>query len=141
VITMDGWKVTQTQSAHRRFFVFGALAACLISGCQFAYEYEVRGVIRDVSDDTPLAGVTITLKADSLFKDAEPCVTGGDGTFALTFKVSDGAFSPSEMPSWSLAMVQQSYHEQVVDISPSKEPQRGKAINLISVVAYMKPLP
>jgi len=98
-------------------------------------------VIRNASDDAPLAGVAITLKADSLFKDAEPCVTDADGKFALTFAVSDGAFSPTEMPRWSLALVQSGFDEQVVDISPSKEPQRGKAINLISVVAYMKPIP
>lgn len=129
------------QSAPRRLFVVGAMAACFISGCQFAYEYEVRGVIRDVSDETPLAGVKVTLKADSLFKDAEPCLTDADGAFVLTFTVSDSAFSSDAMPDWSLAMGQQGYHEQVVDISPGKEPPREKAINLISVVAYMRPVP
>ncbi len=131
----------RTQFATRRLFVVGAMAACFISGCQFAYEYEVRGVIRDVSDETPLAGVTVTLKADSLFKDAEPCLTDADGAFVLTFTVSDSAFSSDEMPDWSLALMQQGYHELVVDISPGKEPPRGKAINLISVVAYMRPVP
>ena len=133
-------KVIQQQVTSRRLFVFGSMAACLLSGCQFAYDYEVRGVIRDVAGETPLAGVTITLKAGSLFKDAEPCFTNADGTFSLIFTVSDGAFSSDTMPSWSLAMMKQGYHEQVVDISPSKEPQLEKAVNLVSVVAYMKPL-
>ena len=96
-------------------------------------------MIRDSAEDAPLVGVAITLQANSLFKDAEPCVTGADGSFVLTFRVSDNAFSPSEMPKWTLSFAKSGFVDQVIDISPSKEPQSAQGINLISVVAYVKP--
>lgn len=124
---------------RRRLMICGALATVLFGGCQFAYEYELRGVIRDSVDGEPLAGVAVALDAGLLFKDAEPVVTNEHGTFVLTFEVGDGALSSGSMPTWSLTLKKPGFAGQVVDISPAKEPQSPKSANVISVVAYVRP--
>lgn len=116
----------------------GAFLGLGIPGCQFAYEYEVRGRIKSSADGSPLTGVMVTLKASSLFTESGPVWTGPDGSFVLGFEVSDGAFSPRRMPQWSLTLVKEGYVDEVIDISPAKEPTSSKTTNTIVVVGYLR---
>jgi hypothetical protein len=45
------------------------------------------------------------------------------------------------MPKWSLTLAKEGYADEVIDISPSKEPESTKATNQTVVVAYMKAKP
>jgi hypothetical protein len=117
------------------------LAASSLQGCQLAYDYEVRGRVKSASDGAPLAGVRITLEAGSLFATTSPAMTATDGTFSLRFTVSDGAFGPVAMPKWSLTLAKEGYFDELIDISPTKEPESAKITNQIFVVAYMRTQP
>jgi hypothetical protein len=119
--------------------VCGVLAATSLPGCQFSYDYEIRGRVKSASDGTPLAGVRITLEATTLFATTSPTVTATDGSFLLRFTVSDGDFGPGgAMPRWSLTLAREGYADEVIDISPTREPESAKITNQIFVVAYMR---
>ena len=104
----------------------GALSACCMAGCQYEYDYEVRGTLKDCSGGSPLAGVRVTLGASALFVKPNRPVTGVDGRFLLQFSVSDGEFVSGEMPHWSLTLSKEGYADEVVDISPSREPESAQ---------------
>ena len=136
-IALKGQLMAHRPVRLRMILVCGALAGCL-PGCQYAYDYELRGRIKSSSEGTPLAGVRITLEATSLFSDTSPTVTGADGSFSLRFSVSDGAFVAGGMPKWSLVLAREGYVEEVIDISPTGEPTSATSTNQIMVVAYMR---
>lgn len=117
----------------------GLLGVCL-PGCQFAYEYAVSGRINDFTDGKPLAGVRVSLEASEVFLNTGPVPTAADGSFFLRFRVSDGAFGTG-MPRWSLTLEKEGYADEVVDISPTREPTSTKVTNQIAVVAFMKAKP
>lgn len=108
----------------------------ILPGCQFHYEYEVRGTIKDFTGGTPLAGVRISLEGSGL-DGVETPVTGSDGSFLLRFSVGDIEFLPDEMPKWSLSLAKEGYADEVIDISPSKEPESSRIVNVIVLQSYM----
>jgi hypothetical protein len=116
--------------------VGGIFIACCLPGCQFAYDYEVRGTIKDSASGAPLAGVDVALEASGLLERPTPTVTGNDGSFSLRFRVSDGEFVPDRLPRWSLTLAKEGYSEEVIDVSPSEEPKSPKS--KVVVLAYMR---
>ncbi len=132
----EGELVVHRSSLIRRILLGGVLIGVL-PGCQWAYDYELRGTIKRSSDGAPLFGVLVTPEASGLWKTPAPVVTGIDGSFLLKFRVSDGEFSPREMPKWSLRLETAGYVDEVVDISPLEEPKRGTTTQMV-VIAYMR---
>jgi hypothetical protein len=115
------------------------ILACLLPGCQFSYQYEVRGTIRDFAGGTPLTGVHVSLKEGPAFVgDPMPAITGNDGSFILRFRVSDIEFPPGTRPKWSLSLAKDNYTDEVIDIGPFEEPESAKTTNLVVVSAYMR---
>ena len=73
--------------------VCGALASTSLPGCQYFYEFKVRGTIRDSADGSPLVGVRIYAKGFDL---PSPGIADTRGAFTIRFDVSDGDFIGEE---------------------------------------------
>lgn len=115
----------------------GALAACCLPGCQYAYDYEVRGVLKECSGGVALAGARVNLEGSGILVKPTYAMTGDDGGFSLRFRIRDSEFSPGQMPHWSLTLSKEGFADEVVDISPSQEP-KSSAPNPIVVVAFLR---
>ena len=101
----------------------------VISGCQFAYPVELRGVIHNARDGAPLPGVTVTM-SPSGYPDGFPLSTGQDGSFRASFDMSDIDFR-SDKP-WSVSLKKEGYyHDATVDLGPFEEPKSSGPIRIV----------
>jgi hypothetical protein len=120
-----------------------------IAGCVPVYKYEVRGRIKKSIDGTPLAGVAVTIKRTQAGVPPKfpyagdetdgPTISAEDGSFSLRFDTYEGTLSV--LPKWSLILKKERYADEVIDISPDKEPAIGSETHLIAVAAYMRVQP
>jgi hypothetical protein len=116
----------------------GVLVICGVSGCSIVYPFELRGVIRNSADGTPLAGVTVMLKAPGIIESHFPVVTEADGSFVATFKVFDTQFDHGKLPQWSLDLSKDGYEEETLDVSPKQAPESSKKTTQISVEGSLR---
>jgi hypothetical protein len=121
-------------------FVLLGVAVGLMPGCQRSYPYDLRVVVRDAADARPLFGVRVEIQGHLyLDRDPGPPVTVPDGTFAASCSAPDFQFVGDNLPTWSLVLSKDGYHDEIIDISPARRPGSGPAENRIVVVAYLRP--
>jgi hypothetical protein len=114
-------------------------------GCSNAYEYKIRGVIKSVLDGAPLDGVSISLQLEPANKPEgwrppsnlirARAQSQPDGRFSIQFDTDD--IEASAHTKWTLVLTKTGFVDELVDISPEKEPETFS--NTIAVVAYMRP--
>jgi hypothetical protein len=112
-----------------------------VSGCQMAYRYEVRGKIRSSSTKAPLSGVLVTLKYTDGSSKQDSIETASDGSFLLSFEVGDDEFAVGRMPKWSLVLTKEGFADEILDISPTKEPSHSSGPVEIIVYGSITPAP
>jgi hypothetical protein len=131
--------MTHRQCRNSVVAMLGIVVPCCAVGCQYSYPYALRGVIKSAEGGAPLAGVSISLKADGIFgKEKFPIVTEADGTFGVDYEVMDIQFMRAELPTWALVLSKEGYSDEIIDISPTRKPDSPKTTTHIVVVAYMK---
>lgn len=115
------------------------VAVGLMPGCSQRFTYDLRVVVRDAADARPLAEVAIEIQGDLIFdRDQYPPTTNADGVFAPSCYAPDYQFFHDALPTWSLVLSREGYHNEIIDISPTRKPDTGREERRIVVVAYMR---
>jgi hypothetical protein len=134
------------RTALMKALCLGLLVPFCLSGCQSLYPFEVRGKVRSTDDGSPLADVRVVLRARSIDLDNDlgteemPVSTLLDGTFRLTLLAYERAFNKGSDDAWTLVLSKPGYADEVIDITPSKEPSAlGGGSTLIVVIASLRP--
>ena len=139
VLSMREFSSSWGRCAGLFVVVFAALSS--VGGCSYSYVYDVRGVILDASDGTPISDVAVALQSTIGIRvtTPEPCMTNADGTFHYSFKtyLPHRGLADSDAPRWLLLFKKAEFADQTVDITPVRKSEKN---NLVSVVAYLKPL-
>lgn len=119
--------------------VFGGLLLIVgMSGCQYAYRFEISGVVNDAANGTSLAGVSVMLKSGGHTVTPFPVITGPDGKYHASFKVRDGDFMRDKLPEWSLVFSKDGYEDETLDVSPKKRPASLSTTTQISVDGQLR---
>jgi len=120
--------------------VAGLLLIIGVSGCQYNYPFEISGVVRNAADGAPLAGVSVTIRADGIRGESPfPVITGPDGTFKARFEVGDIEFMRDELPQWSLTLSKDGYQDATLDISPKQEPESPRKTTQLRAQGHLVP--
>jgi len=116
------------------------VAVVFVPGCQYSYPYELRLVVRSAVDASPLAGVTVRTDAGQMTpREDGPAVTAPDGSFGATISVRDSEFFGNKHPRWTLTLARDGYADELIDISPQRQPESGSPPTQLVVVAYLRP--
>jgi hypothetical protein len=96
-----------------------------ISGCQFAYPFEIRGIVL-AADGKPVSGVKVTFNAKHVWQSSFPVSTGADGKFVAVVRIQDIAFDPVDLPKWSLVFTKEGFTSTTIDIGPKEKPKSAR---------------
>src|SRR4051794_29283036 len=103
--------------------IFTPLSLTLLSGCQYAYPVELRGVIRGAGDGAPIAGATVMLSPagayGSGYATVFPVTSAQDGTFRVSFTMPDIDFGEP----WLVSLKKKGYQDETIDLGPFKAPE------------------
>jgi len=132
--------VTSKRCAVLIFTILSLLSLTLLSGCQYAYPVELRGVVRSAADGAPIAGVTVMLSPDGAYGSGYarvfPATSAQDGMFRVSFTMPDIAFGGP----WSVSLKMEGYQDETIDLGPFNEPKSSDPDPLrIVVAASMRP--
>ncbi len=112
------------------------LVFCVMSGCQKLYTYRMSGVVRSATDGSPIPNARVEVSGEWTFA-LEPTHTGIDGTFMIEGEVSDSAFRVG-YPAWSLRVSRSGFADEVLDVSPTEQPESSRNPVRIFVVVQMR---
>jgi hypothetical protein len=111
----------------------------MMPGCSQRYTYDLRVVVRDAADARPLADVEVGIQGELIIRrDESPSITNADGVFTASCYADDYQFFPDQLPTWSLVLSKEGYHDEAIDISPARKPDSGWEERRVVVVAYMR---
>lgn len=114
------------------------VAVGVMPGCSRIYTYDLRVVVRDVADARPLSDVGIEIRGGLTFdRDQFPPATNADGVFTASCQAFDHEFF-DKLPTWSVVLSKEGYHNEAIDISPTRKPDSGREERRIVVMAYMR---
>jgi hypothetical protein len=125
------------------FACLGAALCPLLAGCQFAYPYEVSGVVKDAATGQPLAGVAVYSLHIDLDKptgedDRTVAVTGQDGTFTFTELVWDVNFRGDGNTRWALLFARDGFRREKVDLRQVRQPASAKTVTPVVADVCLK---
>ncbi len=121
----------------RRILVVGLLGPALcffVSGCHYSYEFEIAGVVTNVADGKPLAGVQVFSTFDgTLWHGTTPmAVTDPDGRFVCSTKVREIQFS-ARKAEWVLIFIKDGFETGSVDLAFVRQPDSPRKKHHLSV--------
>jgi hypothetical protein len=115
-----------------------------LGGCSYAYQFSLKVTAKNAADGKPLSGVKMSLNLhgqtdhannDQLVANA----TDSEGMITFPFRVSESAFMEPRK-KWYLKLAKKGYIDEIIDITPTGEPEAGqKSPSMIVVVAYLRP--
>jgi hypothetical protein len=108
-----------------------SLPLIVLSGCQYSYPVELRGVVYNARDGAPMPGVTVMFSPRG-YPNVFPLSSGNDGSFRASFDMSDIDFD-SDKP-WSVLLKKEGYHDATVDLGPFEEPKSSGPIRIVVAV-------
>jgi hypothetical protein len=126
--------------------LLGVTLCSLVTGCQYAYPFEVSGVVRSAATGKPLAGVKIFSTHPPL--DMEPvllladktqavAVTGEDGRFTFSENVQDIHFMQEGGTRWVVFLAKEGFDREKVDLRTLRRPDSPKGTFTIFLVVCM----
>jgi hypothetical protein len=129
---------------HIRFVVVGftlamlGAALALMPGCTRYHGYELRGVVRNAADGSPVPGVKVDVSGpDGPGRSGFPATTDPDGAFAGGFSASGGR--PLKPGEWTVKLTRDGFADEVVDITPVRVPDSAESRTQLFLVVYVRP--
>src|SRR5262245_4192929 len=129
---------------HPPIGIILAATCCLLpSGCQYAYPFEVLGVVKNAKDGKPIPGAKlyslhITPTGEPHPGDNPIAVTGEDGSFTFVEEVRDVYFLHGEgKTDWTLFISQDGFNKESVSLRSVRKPANTGTRVPIFVVVYL----